>query len=79
MPDVCLDEIGKDSPLYFDIDRTVTRAGIPQLNVGREPTTNSSGSEGTTVTDFLERYFFPDQMALINLTPNTATAFEYQS
>lgn len=43
--------------LYFNINRTTSRDGIPKINVWSE-TENLSTS--TTVSDFIEWYFFPN-------------------
>ena len=46
--------------IKFNINRTTTRNGIPSVNVwwSNEPNPNS------TVVDFLEWYFFPDEVAV---------------
>jgi hypothetical protein len=54
--------------LPFNGNRTVTRSGVAQINAG-----------GTTITEFLNNYFFPSEPPSCNINGTGSTTIEYKS
>ena len=60
--------LGLSSGLKFNGNRTVTRPGLPAINTG-----------DSTVTKWLDSYFFPEPAPVVNISPTIGNSLEYMS